>query len=62
MTHPTTEQNILKEKRLIKKKWRKEKIPCCTNGRNHKWKGGSEIAICLICGFDALDNCYRGIP
>ena len=52
-----TQDEIINRKK-IKTKWSKNKIPSCINGKNHKWKGGEETGICLKCGFDVFDNCY----
>ena len=45
----------------MKTKWSNEKIPKCKVGKNHKWKGSSETGICLKCGYDVLDECYKEI-
>ena len=43
---------------MTKTKWGKE-IPACKDGKRHKWKGSAETGICLKCGFDVFDNCYK---
>ncbi|MDD2657669.1 MAG: hypothetical protein PHD04_03380 [Candidatus Pacebacteria bacterium] len=43
----------------IKTKWSNQKVPKCKIGKNHKWKGSIETAICLKCGYDVFDGCYK---
>lgn len=45
----------------IKTKWSNSKIPRCTSGKNHKWKGSAETGICLKCGYDVFDGCYKEV-
>lgn len=47
--------------REIKTKWRNKKVPACKKGKNHKWKGSEETGICLKCGYDVFDECYREV-
>jgi hypothetical protein len=51
----------MKQTNTIKTKWNKHKIPRCLKGKNHKWKGSPETAICLKCGYDVFDNCYKEV-
>lgn len=51
---------ILEHGKRIKTKWSKEKIPLCLKG-NHKWKDSSETGICLKCGYDVFDRCYKQV-
>lgn len=45
--------------KMTKTKWRKEQIPKCKFGKNHKWKSSPETGICLKCGYDVFDECYK---
>ena len=43
----------------MRTKWTNKEVPKCKTGKNHKWKGSSETAVCLKCGYDVFDDCYR---
>lgn len=45
----------------MKTKWSNKEIPKCKKGKNHKWKGSAETGICLKCGYDVFDGCYKEI-
>jgi hypothetical protein len=45
--------------RMIRTKWRPEKVPACTKGKNHNWKDGPECAICKKCGYDVFEMRYE---
>lgn len=47
--------------RTIRTKWSNEEIPQCKSGKNHKWKGSPETAICQKCGYDVFDGCYKKV-
>lgn len=44
---------------MVKTKWSNKQIPRCKDGKNHKWKGSQETAICLKCSYDVFDECYK---
>mgnify|MGYP001571120929 CR=1 FL=1 len=46
---------------MTKTKWSSNQIPSCKIGKNHKWKGILETAVCTKCGYDVFDNCYKKI-
>ena len=45
----------------MKTKWSNQEIPKCKIGKNHKWKGAVETAICRKCGYDVFDGYYKKI-
>jgi len=51
----------MKTKEKIRTRWSNQKIPVCKDGKNHKWKGSKETGICLKCGYDVFDECYKEV-
>ncbi len=47
--------------KTIKTKWKNGKVPKSKKGKNNKWKGSSETGICLKCGYDVFDDCYKEV-
>lgn len=44
---------------MVKTKWRNQQVPPCKKGKNHRWKGSPETAICTKCGYDVFEECYK---